>query len=256
MRNRVGSRLVAEQHHDEEVRPYIQQLMKTQSCYPVQTSEDNNSIDTVLSSSSQFGLLVKTSRVRGPTLLKDVWNLPPGKTIVVPFNSRNQSIGKEGRKLASFLGIIARTPDLTPLNANDWRVFDDEEKTTLVEFVKDMMKEKLSNNEILEEQSHDSVAWEGDVYSQVLGKEKSGYVHGLGLGPTPSLLWGSKSFLRNISVDGLCNEAAKKLEQEINELKELNKKQDEEMVLMRKKSRDASFRIIMDEKSHVEICSY
>jgi len=78
----------------------------------------------------------KTSKVRGPTLLKDVWNLPPGKTIVVPFNSRNQSIGKEGRKLASFLGIIARTPDLTPLNANDWRVFDDEEKTKLVEFVK------------------------------------------------------------------------------------------------------------------------
>ncbi|KAG5629739.1 hypothetical protein H5410_001456, partial [Solanum commersonii] len=38
----------AEQHHDEEVRPYIQQLMKTQSCYPVQTSEDNNSIDTVV----------------------------------------------------------------------------------------------------------------------------------------------------------------------------------------------------------------
>jgi len=69
-------------------------------------------------------------------LLKDVWNLPPGKTIVVPFNSRNQSIGKEGRKLASFLGIIARTPDLTPLNANDWQVFDDEEKTKLVEFVK------------------------------------------------------------------------------------------------------------------------
>ncbi|KAH0708789.1 hypothetical protein KY284_010216 [Solanum tuberosum] len=116
MRNRVGSRLVAEQHHDEEVRPYIQQLMKTQSCYPVQTSEDNNSIDTVVELNNEPGPS-KTSKVRGPTLLKDVWNLPPGKTIVVPFNSRNQSIGKEGRKLASFLGIIARTPDLTPLNA-------------------------------------------------------------------------------------------------------------------------------------------
>ncbi|KAH0730023.1 hypothetical protein KY289_001211 [Solanum tuberosum] len=207
--------------------------MKTQSCSQVQTSEDTNSIDTVVELNNEPGPS-KTSKVRGPTLLKDVWNLPPGKTIVVPFNSRNQSIGKEGRKLASFLGIVARTPDLTPLNANDWRVFDDEEKTKLVEFVKDMMKEKLSNGEILEEQSHDSVAWEGDVYSQVLGKEKSGYVRGLGLGPTPSLLWGTKSFLRNVSVDGLCNEAGKKLEQEINELKEFNKKQDEQIVLMRK----------------------
>lgn len=59
-----------------------------------------------------------------------------GKTIVVQFNSRNQSIGKEGRKLARFLGIIARIPDLTPLNANDWRVFDEEEKKKLVEFVR------------------------------------------------------------------------------------------------------------------------
>ncbi|KAL3339800.1 hypothetical protein AABB24_028419 [Solanum stoloniferum] len=60
----------------------------------------------------------------------------PGKTIVVPFNSPNQLIGKEGQKLGSFLGIIARTPGLTPLSANDCRVFDDEEKTKLVEFVK------------------------------------------------------------------------------------------------------------------------
>jgi len=59
MRNRVGSRLVAEQHHDEEVRPYIQQLMKTQSCYPVQTSEDNNSIDTVVELNNEPGYFLK-----------------------------------------------------------------------------------------------------------------------------------------------------------------------------------------------------
>ncbi|KAL3323076.1 hypothetical protein AABB24_040267 [Solanum stoloniferum] len=114
---------------------------------------------------------------------------------------------------------------LTHTERRDGRPLDEESSNAV-----DMMKEKLSNGEI-EEQSHDSVAWEGDVYSQVLGKEKSGYVRGLGLGPTLSLLGGSKSFLQNVSVDGLCNEVAKKLEQEINEL---NKKQDEEMVLMRK----------------------
>ncbi|KAH0669855.1 hypothetical protein KY285_024158 [Solanum tuberosum] len=109
MQNRVGSRLITEQRHDEEVRLYVQQLMKGPS---------------------------KTRRVRGPTLLKDISNLPLGKAIVVPFNSRNQSIGKEGRKHVSFVGIIARTPDLTPLSANDWRVFDDEEKTKSVDVVK------------------------------------------------------------------------------------------------------------------------
>ena len=69
------------------------------------------------------------------------------------------------------------------------------------------MKEKLSNGETSEEQSHDNVALKGDVYFQVLGNEKSDYVRGLGHGPTPSLLWGSKSFIRNVVADDLCDEA-------------------------------------------------
>ncbi|XP_075102781.1 uncharacterized protein LOC107799890 [Nicotiana tabacum] len=89
---------------------------------------------------------------------------------------------------------------------------------------KDMMNERLNNGETSNEQHRSDVAWEGDVYSQVLGTEKSGYVRGLGLDPTPSLLWGGKSSLRNVVADGLSNEAAHRLEQEINELKELNKK--------------------------------
>ncbi|KAG5609733.1 hypothetical protein H5410_021014 [Solanum commersonii] len=77
-----------------------------------------------------------TKKLRGPTLLKDVWKLPPGKTIDVPFNSRTQSIGKESRKLASFLGIVTRTPELTPLNIDDWRNFCNEKKKKLVDFVR------------------------------------------------------------------------------------------------------------------------
>ncbi|OIS97128.1 hypothetical protein A4A49_60589, partial [Nicotiana attenuata] len=75
-------------------------------------------------------------KVRGPTLLKDVWKLPPGKVVDVPFSNRNQAIGEKGRKLASFLGIIARTPELTPLHVDDWRNFDKEEKKKLVDFVR------------------------------------------------------------------------------------------------------------------------
>ncbi|XP_070004611.1 uncharacterized protein [Nicotiana sylvestris] len=58
------------------------------------------------------------------------------ETIDVPFNNRNQAIGKEGRKLSSFLGIIARTPELTPLYVDNWRNFDKEEKKKLVDFVR------------------------------------------------------------------------------------------------------------------------
>ncbi|KAG5605876.1 hypothetical protein H5410_027368 [Solanum commersonii] len=61
-----------------------------------------------------------TRKPRGPTLLKDVWKLPPAKTIDVPFNSR----------------IVARTPELKPLNIYNWRNFYNEQKKKLVDFVR------------------------------------------------------------------------------------------------------------------------
>ncbi|XP_060182366.1 uncharacterized protein LOC132612036 [Lycium barbarum] len=231
-------------------------------------------------------------KVRGPTLLKDIWKLPVGKTVDVSFNSRNQAVGKEGRKLASFLGIVARTPELTPLHIDDWRNFGDEEKKRLVNLVrtkdallknrlsriprdqwtglvsywfsdkakrcsqanrnnrtkqkmphtggsksiatlmdeKDMINERISNGERSTDRPPHSVAWEGDVYSQVLGNEKSGYVRGLGLGPTPSILWGSRSSLGNIVSEDSSKEDVQRLQHEIAELKA---KQNEEMNLMK-----------------------
>lgn len=64
--------------------------------------------------------------------------LPPGKTIDVSFNIRNQPVGKEGRTLSSFVGIIARTPELIPLHVDDWRNFDNETKEEIVEFCEGM----------------------------------------------------------------------------------------------------------------------
>ncbi|KAG5585151.1 hypothetical protein H5410_045585 [Solanum commersonii] len=124
-----------------------------------------------------------TRKPRGPTLLKDDWKLPPGKTIDVSFDSRNQSIGKEGQKLASFIGIV------------------------------DMINERMSNNERSTDQPPHNVAWEGHVYSQVLGNEKSGSFCGLELGLTPLVLWGSKSSVENIVVEYSSNEVVQRLEQ-------------------------------------------
>ncbi|XP_060211995.1 uncharacterized protein LOC132639573 [Lycium barbarum] len=276
-------------------------------------------------------ILRKKKKVRGPTLLKEIWKLPPGNTIAVQFNSRNQAIKKDGRKLESFLGFVARTPELTPLHIHDWRSFDKDEKKKLVEFVrkkfsipthgeefviksigkkwkdykcdlksvyltkfktkdvllknkpnriprdqwtglvsywvsekakrrsqtninnrakqkmphtggsksiatlmdeKDMINEKLCNSEGSNEQPPRSVAWEGDVYCQVLGNEKTGYVRGLGLGPTPSVLWGSRSFGNNVEEDS-SNEIVKRLEQEVTKLKDINGKQNEELSLVK-----------------------
>ncbi|MCD9644811.1 hypothetical protein HAX54_033260, partial [Datura stramonium] len=72
----------------------------------------------------------------------------------------------------------------------------------------DMINEKLSNSEGWEEQPPFSVSWERDVYSQVLGNEKTGYVLGLGLGSTPFILWGSRSSFENIIEEDSSNEFA------------------------------------------------
>ncbi|KAH0689079.1 hypothetical protein KY289_016437 [Solanum tuberosum] len=71
---------------------------------------------------------------------------------------------------------------------------------------KDMINEKKSNSEGSTDQPPHRVSWKGNVYSHVLGNERSGYVRGLGLGSTPSVLWGSRSFLEKIDEEDSSNE--------------------------------------------------
>ncbi|XP_060182232.1 uncharacterized protein LOC132611889 [Lycium barbarum] len=157
MQTRRHNRLEIQQDDDEEVRHYIEQLMDNQNHsatqpYIEQLMDNRNNSEAqshdgqsnelnscVGGAEAQHNDELGTSgarKVRGPTLLKDIWKLPVGKTVDVSFNSRNQAVGKEGRKLASFLGIIARTPELTPLHIDDWRNFGDEEKKRLVNLVR------------------------------------------------------------------------------------------------------------------------
>ena len=61
------------------------------------------------------------------------------------------------------------------------------------------MQEKLSNSQHNDEESRDSVAWDGDIYSQVMGAKRVGQVRGLGFGPTPSM-WGKGSRVSSSSM--------------------------------------------------------
>ncbi|KAJ1396109.1 putative transposase, Ptta/En/Spm, plant [Sesbania bispinosa] len=146
---------------------------------------------------------------------------------------------------------------LTHKKRKDGRPLDEESAKAL-----DILQEKLSNGERSDEQPPSNVAWEGDVFSQVLGSERSGYIRGLGLGPTPSLLWGNKSSLGNISMDNVPNEIVNKLEQEIKELKErhneemkqikeFKEKQDEEMNQIKelKEKQDEELNVMKDNQA-------
>ncbi|XP_019253811.1 PREDICTED: uncharacterized protein LOC109232495 [Nicotiana attenuata] len=158
MQTRGRKRLIIEQDDDEDVRPYIEKLMDGQNhsaaqpyieelmdsrnfseyqAHDEQSNELNSSAGgTEAQHNEDESGNSERRKVHGPTLLKDIWKLPPGKIVDVSFNNRNQAIGEKGRKLASFLGIIARTPELIPLHADDGRNFDKEEKNKLVDFQK------------------------------------------------------------------------------------------------------------------------
>lgn len=65
------------------------------------------------------------SKVRGGTILpSNVWSLPPGDIIVVPFNNFYQPLRKGGHILVWFLGDIAKHGDLCPIGELNWHRVD------------------------------------------------------------------------------------------------------------------------------------
>ncbi|XP_016453063.2 uncharacterized protein LOC107777534 [Nicotiana tabacum] len=266
MRTRGGKRLVIEQHDYESVRPYIEQLMDGQNHSQTQ-SHDNQSTELYSSSGTEVqeneeSVNSEARKVCGPTLLKDIWKLPPGKKIAVQFNNHYKSdlkseyLEKYKTKDAllknrpasriprdQWTGLVSywlsdKAKRRTQANRNN-RAKQNMPHTggsksidTLMD-EQDMMNERLRDTDGSNDQPPRSVAWEGDVYSQVLENDKSGYVRGLGLGPTPSMLWGSRSSLGNIVIEDSSDEVVQKLKHEITELKELNEKQNEEMSFIR-----------------------
>ncbi|XP_073106930.1 uncharacterized protein [Elaeis guineensis] len=57
---------------------------------------------------------------RGPTVVRDVWQMREGERIVVECNQLGQPIKKAVCLLTSFLGTVARRPQLCPLGYAKW----------------------------------------------------------------------------------------------------------------------------------------
>ncbi|CAI0400827.1 unnamed protein product [Linum tenue] len=74
-------------------------------------------------------------RVRGPSRCRFVWDMPDGSKMVVQLNDLGQPIGSEGRKLASFLGTLARDGTLAPLNYGKWTALPKANKESMWQLV-------------------------------------------------------------------------------------------------------------------------
>ncbi|KAG5531824.1 hypothetical protein RHGRI_026439 [Rhododendron griersonianum] len=74
-------------------------------------------------SESSPSALVYESNIRtkrGITRLSDIWNLPPGKKVVVDFNATCLPVGEECGVFNRFIGTVARKPHLCPINCKSW----------------------------------------------------------------------------------------------------------------------------------------
>uniref|UniRef100_A0A804U828 Transposase Tnp1/En/Spm-like domain-containing protein n=1 Tax=Zea mays TaxID=4577 RepID=A0A804U828_MAIZE len=128
---------------------------------------------------------------RGKTKLLQVWNIPRGHRIVVQCNELDQPIGEEAGIMGKFLGMVARNGNLCSLSYKDWRLLigkkerlTNEQKNK--EDILKQVKELLAEHPEFADTSQGKIAWNGDALNKILGEEKPGHVHGLGLVPNPN----------------------------------------------------------------------
>ena len=79
----------------------------------------------------QLGVLIDTQDVPtvgaivvpnkcGPNRFDDIWNMPPGKKLSLKINKVRQPVGKNAGSFSRWLGIVARKPDMCPINFRSW----------------------------------------------------------------------------------------------------------------------------------------
>ncbi|XP_065636450.1 uncharacterized protein LOC111991432 isoform X2 [Quercus suber] len=66
------------------------------------------------------GVIVVPNK-HGPNRFDDIWNMPPGKKLFLEINKVGQPVGKNAGSFSRWLGTVARTPDMCPINYCSWQ---------------------------------------------------------------------------------------------------------------------------------------
>lgn len=99
----------------------------------------------------------------------------------------------------------------------------------------------------LAETSQGKVAWKGDALSKILGEEKPGHVHGLGLVPNPNQVFGASASKRLKSVnltslDETSSEDVVSLRLEMEKLGQRVRNQDANILQLQKHTQQVNFK--------------
>ncbi|KAI8557091.1 hypothetical protein RHMOL_Rhmol05G0307700 [Rhododendron molle] len=126
---------------------------------PIQPQEQDNfelggNIDDEIFNEVEVGIRDESNirTKRGITRLSDIWNLPPGKKVVVDFNATCLPVGEEGGVFNRFIGTVARKPHLCPINCKSWYVVPNHYKEdcwSIIEskfFIPDDERDQIKNN--------------------------------------------------------------------------------------------------------------
>ncbi|KAI8541006.1 hypothetical protein RHMOL_Rhmol08G0029300 [Rhododendron molle] len=126
---------------------------------PIQPQEQDNfelggNIDDEIFNEVEVGIRDESNirTKRGITRLSDIWNLPPGKKVVVDFNATCLPVGEEGGVFNRFIGTVARKPHLCPINCKSWHVVPNHYKEdcwSIIEskfFIPDDERDQIKNN--------------------------------------------------------------------------------------------------------------
>ena len=105
------------------------------------------------------------------------------------------------------------------------------------------MKDILEKQPELADTSQGKTAWKGDALNRVLGDDKSGHVHGLGLVPNPNKVFDvstSRRFQNThfTSLEDIPNETMQSVRVEMERLGQHVKNQDAEILELKEKIRN------------------
>ncbi|KHG09565.1 Recombination RecR [Gossypium arboreum] len=125
---------------------------------PPNSKETNSEQQTAIGSSNVLNTADEATEIqtesgwrrktRGRTLLKYLYELNSVKHVKVARNSHGQPIGSEARLLAGYLGIIARNPNLLPINYKSWHHMSDRNKNQALDNIKERFAlEELSSGQ-------------------------------------------------------------------------------------------------------------
>ncbi|KAJ8629787.1 hypothetical protein MRB53_023110 [Persea americana] len=143
------------------------------------------------SSNSNIG----KKRTRGRNRCIKLFNRRPDDKLIMQINAEGQPIGENARPFATLRGIIVRTPGNAPLQVTKWADVLEQAKEKMWKHIQSEFKELSAT----QGGSFSSIGEE--IYTRVMGAERHGRVHGYGLDPSPTSVFGSTSHQSQAAFD-------------------------------------------------------